>query len=52
MEQTFAFIGFSEPFSSWSHLLAAVVFLYLGYPLLKKGQGNALRVFSLGVFYF
>ncbi|MCB0391633.1 MAG: hemolysin III family protein [Bdellovibrionales bacterium] len=52
MTHTFEFIGFSEPFSSWSHLLAAVGFLYLGIPLLKKGQGNGLRVFSLAVFTF
>ena len=50
--ETYSFIGFSEPFSSWSHLIAAVAFLYMGYPLIKKGLGNRLRVFSLSIFTF
>lgn len=44
--------GFCEPFSSWSHLLAAAASL-LGYAFLyRRGRGNALRVVSLIVFTF
>jgi len=44
--------GFSEPFSSLSHLIAAGVFLVLGIWLMRSGRGHAGRVFALGVFSF
>ena len=44
--------GFSEPFSSWTHLLAAGTALLGGYVLFTRGRGNALRIFSLLVFSF
>lgn len=44
--------GFSEPFSSWSHLLAAgAAFVGIFY-LCQRGWGNGLRIFSLTVFSF
>jgi len=44
--------GFSEPFSSWTHLLAAgASFVGLFY-LCYRGWGNSLRLFSLSVFSF
>ncbi|MCB0355620.1 MAG: hemolysin III family protein [Bdellovibrionales bacterium] len=52
MAEVYSFIGFSEPLSSWSHLLAAFMFLLLGIPLIKKGRGNTLRVISLVIFTF
>src|SRR5258706_8954258 len=42
--------GFSEPFSSLSHLAGAVVFAWLGVSLVRRGQGNAGRMASLIVF--
>lgn len=44
--------GFSEPFSSISHLLSAFASLVGGCFLLKKGWGNFLRVFALLVYIF
>jgi channel protein (hemolysin III family) len=48
----FAIPGFSEPFSSLSHLIAAGVFLVLGIVLMRRGRGHAGRVFALGIFSF
>jgi channel protein (hemolysin III family) len=42
--------GFTEPFSSISHLLASFSFLIIGMILVQKSFGNKSRVFSLGVF--
>ncbi|MGD8408072.1 MAG: hemolysin III family protein [Thiohalophilus sp.] len=44
--------GFSEPFSSITHLLAAGVFFVLGIVLMYRGRGHAGRVFALGIFSF
>ena len=44
--------GFTEPFSSLSHLLAAGVFLILGIWLVVRGRGSFGRVFALGLFIF
>src|SRR4051812_43029660 len=42
--------GFSDPFSSLSHLTGALAFACLSVPLLRRGWGNAGRVLSLLVF--
>ena len=42
--------GFYEPFSAISHLLGAVVFLVLGWLLLREGRGNRARMICLGVY--
>ena len=44
--------GFSEPFSCWSHLLAATVAAVGIYFLSRRGKGSKGRLFSLGVFSF
>jgi len=44
--------GFTEPFSSLSHLLAAGVFLIMGVYLVVNGRGKASSVISLLVFIF
>ncbi|MDH5407382.1 MAG: hemolysin III family protein [Gammaproteobacteria bacterium] len=44
--------GFSEPFSSLLHLLAAAVFLVLGVALVSYGRGHPGRVASLIIFIF
>ena len=44
--------GFSEPFSSLSHLLAAGVFFGLGVRLVMQGLGHAGRVIALVIFIF
>ncbi|MDY6978407.1 MAG: hemolysin III family protein [Pseudomonadota bacterium] len=44
--------GFSEPFSSLTHLLAAGVFFVLGILLMIRGRGHAGRVAALGIFSF
>ena len=44
--------GFSDPFSSLSHLLGAVGFLLLAIPMLRLGWGNVPRFIALGVFCF
>lgn len=44
--------GFSEPFSSLSHLLGAGVFAVLSVLLLRRGRGRRWRVVSLAVFSF
>jgi hemolysin III len=42
--------GFYEPFSVFSHLGGAVLFLVLGARLLKRGKGDSLRQAVLGVY--
>jgi channel protein (hemolysin III family) len=46
------FLGFSDPFSSWSHLIAGFSALLSTALLVAKGRGNAARLFSLIVFSF
>jgi channel protein (hemolysin III family) len=47
---TIAITGFSDPVSSLTHLIAAVVFAVFGSLLIARGRGNALRVVSLVVY--
>lgn len=44
--------GFYEPFSAMSHLFGAVLFVYLGALLLRRGRGDTARLIYLGVFAF
>ncbi|MFT6070799.1 MAG: channel protein (hemolysin III family) [Bacteriovoracaceae bacterium] len=44
--------GFSEPFSSISHLLGAGLFFVSGIILAKKGKGNRQRQIGLGIYSF
>ena len=44
--------GFSDPFSSLTHLAGAALFAVLSVPLIARGRGNGWRVFSLLVFAF
>lgn len=44
--------GFSDPFSSITHLVAAGVFLLLGFRLVYRERDNLTKVVSLGVFTF
>ena len=50
--ETYAIPGFSDPFSSLTHLLGAAVFACLTPFLLLKGRGDRGRVASLSVFAF
>jgi len=45
-------LGFSDPISSWTHLLTAVVALILAFPLVNKGRGSSARVFALALYSF
>ena len=42
--------GFDEPFSAISHLVAAAIFLVLGYLLLERGRGDRTRMSFLSVY--
>ncbi len=44
--------GFSEPFSSLSHLLPTGVFLAFGVGLLYRARGHAARIAALSVYVF
>lgn len=44
--------GFSDPFSSLTHLIAAAIFIILGVFLILKGKGNINRQIMLGLFVF
>jgi channel protein (hemolysin III family) len=44
--------GFSDPFSSLTHLAGAMVFAILGFFLIRRGRGDARRQLSLAVFVF
>jgi channel protein (hemolysin III family) len=48
----YSYLGFSDPFSSLSHLLAAAVFAVLGVLLVRRGCGSRSRQIFLGVFVF
>lgn len=42
--------GFYEPFNAISHLLATVVFLVLGWKLVRRGRGSRTRVLFLTMY--
>jgi channel protein (hemolysin III family) len=44
--------GFSEPFSSMTHLFAAGIFLILGIWLVQRGRDSLTKVTALGIFAF
>lgn len=44
--------GFSDPFSSMSHLLGALVFLFLGVKLIFQTRGHTGYVFAVSIFVF
>lgn len=44
--------GFSDPFSSLTHLAGAAIFAYLSFSLIARGRGNGWRVVSLVIFAF
>jgi channel protein (hemolysin III family) len=44
--------GFSDPFSSMTHLFSAPVFLLAGILLLRKFAGSRIRMITLGIFVF
>lgn len=50
--QLFHLPGFHEPFSAISHLFGAVLFLFLGALLLRKGRGDSCRLIFLGIYAF
>ncbi|MGR9107670.1 MAG: PAQR family membrane homeostasis protein TrhA [Gammaproteobacteria bacterium] len=52
MTPIYSIPGFSEPFSSLSHLIAAGVFAILGGYRLYRERGSRSRVISLSVFVF
>lgn len=52
MDVVYSIPGFADPVSSWTHLLGAGVFAILSIGLLRRGWGDAGRVFFLGVFAF
>ncbi len=52
MHPVYSIPGFSEPFSSLSHLLASGVFLCLGIWLIVRGRGHSGRMLALGLFIF
>lgn len=52
MTPIYSIPGFSEPFSSLSHLIAAAVFAIIGGYLLYRERNNAPRFISLSIFVF
>lgn len=50
--QNIPILGFSDPVSSWSHLLTAILALSGGYFLIQRGKGNPWRIFALSVYIF
>ena len=50
MADTISIPGFADPFSSLSHLLGALFFALLSFPLVMRGWGNTARVISLLIF--
>jgi channel protein (hemolysin III family) len=51
MNKITPFLGFSEPLSSMSHLLAALFFLTISFLTIFRGRGNHFRVFSLSLYF-
>ena len=49
-ESIIPFLGFYEPFSSLTHLLAALALILATIQLLRKGQGNYIRVAGLLIY--
>ena len=45
-----SFLGINDPFSSLSHLIATVAFIFLNAILFYHGRGNALRVTALVIY--
>ena len=43
-------LGFYQPISSWTHLLGALLAIFTGAILIRKGWGNRIRVLALFVF--
>jgi channel protein (hemolysin III family) len=52
VEQLYHLPGFYEPFSAISHLFGVVLFLYLGFLVLRRGRGDRARLAYLGVYVF
>jgi channel protein (hemolysin III family) len=52
MSVIYSIPGFSEPFSSLSHLLSAGVFSLAGLLLLIRSRGSHGRLYSIGIFIF
>jgi hemolysin III len=44
-------LGFSEPFSSWSHFVAALFFASQSFFLFHRGRGNPLRITALAIYF-
>ncbi|MDF2178589.1 hemolysin III family protein [Aliiglaciecola sp. CAU 1673] len=44
--------GFSDPFSSISHLLAALLVLHFGMALFRQAQGKQVRVVTVSIYVF
>jgi channel protein (hemolysin III family) len=44
--------GFHEPFNAISHLLATILFLVLGWALVRRGRGDRTRVVFLVIYAF
>lgn len=52
MQVPYPIPGFSDPFSSISHLLGAIVFLALSIPLIRSGRHDASKIIALTIFSF
>lgn len=52
MTAMYSIPGFSEPFSSLSHLLAAGLFSFIGLLLVLRSRGSHGRMYSIGIFVF
>ena len=51
MNKIIPFLGFSEPLSSMSHLLAALFFLAVSFLIIFRSRGNHFRVFALTLYF-
>lgn len=52
MTDRIAFLGFSEPISSFTHLISALIFFIIGCKMIYQGRGNLARTTSLFVYIF
>jgi len=52
LQEIFSIPGFSEPFSSMSHLFAAVIMFVMGIVLIWKGKGSQNRIITYSIFTF